>query len=127
MLAALASLVIVGTGTTGLRTGDLPFLAFLIAPYFGLGLLAWRERERPRLSNLLFVAVLVLSLGGTLLLGIDSYRFHTVPEHRLVQRMTILTVPMLQSTAVIAIALLLQVNRMLAGHGRAGTGRSSRR
>lgn len=104
MLAALASLVIVGMSTTGLRTGDLPFLAFLV----------------PAL-------VLVLSLGGTLLLGIDSYRFHTVPEHRLVQRMTILIVPMLQSTAVIAIALLLQAYGMLAGHGRAGAGRSRRR
>jgi len=127
MLAAIASLVIVGTGTTGLRTGDLPFLAFLIAPYFVLGLQAWRERERPRLSNLLFVAVLVLSLGGTLLLGIDSYRFHTVPEHRLVQRMTIIVVPTLQSTVAIAIALLLQAYRMLAGHGPAGAGRSRRR
>ncbi len=71
--------------------------------------------------------MLVLSLGGTILLGIDSYRFNTVPEHRLVQRMTIIFVPMLQSTAAIAVALLLQTNRMLAGHGRGGAGRSRRR
>jgi hypothetical protein len=35
--------------------------------------------------------------------------FHNVPEHLLVQRMTILVVPMLQSTVAIAIGLLLQV------------------
>ncbi|MEA5474731.1 hypothetical protein VB716_10915 [Synechococcus sp. CCY9201] len=112
------------TSTTGLRSGDLPFLAFLVAPYLLLGLLAWRERERRSLSNLLFIVVLLLSLGGTILLGADSYRFHTVPEHRLVQRMTIIVVPMLQSMAAIAIGLLLQANRMLTGHRRAGAGRS---
>ncbi len=71
--------------------------------------------------------MVVLSLGGTSLLGIDSYHFHNVPEHRLVQRMTIIFVPMLQSTAAIAVALLFQTNRMLAGHGRGGAGRSRRR
>lgn len=71
--------------------------------------------------------MLVLPLGGTILLGTDSYCFNTVPEHRLVQRMTIIFVPMLQSTAAIAVALLLQTNRMLAGHGRGGAGRSRRR
>jgi hypothetical protein len=123
-LAALTGLILVVTSTTGLRSGDLPFLAFLVAPYLLLGLLAWRERERRSLSNLLFIVVLLLSLGGTILLGADSYRFHTVPEHRLVQRMTIIVVPMLQSMAAIAIGLLLQANRMLTGHRRAGAGRS---
>jgi len=123
-IAALTGLILVLTSTTGLRSGDLPFLAFLVVPYLVLGLLAWRERERRSHSNLLFIVVLVLSLGGTILLGADSYRFHTVPEHRLVQRMTILVVPMLQSTAAIAIGLLLQANRMLTGQRRAGAGRS---
>jgi hypothetical protein len=123
-IAALTGLILVLTSTTGLRSGDLPFLAFLVVPYLVLGLLAWRERERRSHSNLLFIVVLVLSLGGTILLGADSYRFHTVPEHRLVQRMTIIVVPMLQSTAAIAIGLLLQANRMLTGQRRAGAGRS---
>lgn len=112
------------TSTTGLRSGDLPFLAFLVVPYLVLGLLAWRERQRRRHSNLLFIVVLLLSLGGTILLGADSYRFHTVPEHRLVQRITIIVVPMLQSTAAIAIGLLLQADRVLTGQRRAGAGRS---
>jgi hypothetical protein len=123
-IAVLTGLILVLTSTTGMRSGDLPFLAFLVVPYLVLGLLAWRERERRSHSNLLFIVVLVLSLGGTILLGADSYRFHTVPEHRLVQRMTIIVVPMLQSTAAIAIGLLLQANRMLTGQRRAGAGRS---
>ncbi|QPN67219.1 hypothetical protein [Synechococcus sp. CBW1006] len=47
------------------------------------------------------------------LLGLDSYRFHTVPEHRQVQRMTIILVPMLQSTLAIAIGLMLQTSRIV--------------
>ena len=123
-IAAITGLILVLTSSTGLRSGDLPFLAFLVVPYLVLGLLAWRERERHSLSNLLFIVVLFLSLGGTILLGADSYRFHTLPEHRLVQRMTIIVVPMLQSTAAIAIGLVLQANRMLTCQGRTGAGRS---
>ena len=47
------------------------------------------------------------------LLGLDSHRFHTVPEHRLVQRVTIIVVPMLQSTLAIAIGLMLQASRIV--------------
>ncbi|MBC1261011.1 hypothetical protein FQK07_06930 [Synechococcus sp. BSF8S] len=114
-LAALTSLILVITGVPGVRMDDLPFLAFLLAPYLLLGLLAWRERGRRRLSAVLFVAVLVLSLAGTILLGLDSYRYHTVPEHRMVQRMTLIVVPMLQSFAAIMIGLMLQVNRSRRG------------
>ncbi|WP_322757756.1 hypothetical protein [Synechococcus sp. CBW1107] len=57
--------------------------------------------------------MLLLSLGGMGLLGLDSYRFHTVPEHRQVQRMTIILVPMLQSTLAIAIGLMLQASRIV--------------
>lgn len=108
-------LILVITGVPGVRMGDLPFLVFLLAPYLLLGLLAWRDRERRHLSAVLFVAVLVLSLAGTILLGLDSYRFHTVPEHRLVQRMTVIAVPMLQSAAAIVIGLMLQANRSRRG------------
>jgi hypothetical protein len=114
-LAALTSLILVITGVPGVRMGDLPFLVFLLVPYLLLGLLAWRDRERRRLSAVLFVAVLVLSLAGTILLGLDSYRFHTVPAHRLVQRMTVIVVPMLQSAAAIVIGLMLQANRSRRG------------
>jgi hypothetical protein len=57
--------------------------------------------------------VLLLSLGGMSLLGLDSYRFHTVLEHRQVQPMTIIVVPMLQSTLAIAIGLMLQASRIV--------------
>ncbi|CAK6692460.1 hypothetical protein ICNINCKA_01217 [Synechococcus sp. CBW1107] len=120
------SLILVITGGPGVRMGDLPFLVFLLAPYLLLGLLAWRERERRLLSAVLCVAVLVLSLAGTILLGLDSYRFHTVPEQRLVQRMTVIVVTMLQSATAIVIGLMLQANRLLAGHGGEGASRSRR-
>lgn len=110
-LAALTSLLLVITSVPGLRLGDLPFLLFLLAPYVLLGWLAWRERQRRTLSAVLLGATLLLSLAGTLLLGLDSYRFHTVPEHRLVQRFTIVVVPMLQAAAVVVIGMVIRIMR----------------
>ena len=125
-LAALMSLTLVATSTPALRLTDLPFLLFLPAPYLALELLVWSERGRGRLSQLLFVAVLLLSLAGVTILALDSYRFHTLPEHRMVQRMAVITVPMLQSLAVISLALVLQAYRMLSGRGPSRGGRSRR-
>jgi hypothetical protein len=41
-VAAIASLIVVCTSMTGLRSGDLPFLVLIVAPYLLLGLLAGR-------------------------------------------------------------------------------------
>ncbi|MEX1316733.1 MAG: hypothetical protein AB1Z22_06340 [Synechococcaceae cyanobacterium] len=105
----------------------MPFLAFLVFPYLVLGLMASWQRGRRHRSDLVFVAVLLLSLGGIGLLGFDSIRFHTVPEHRLTQRLTVIIVPMLQSAAALALALVLLGYRMLAGDHSASAELSRRR
>lgn len=125
--AALTSLILVTTSTTSLRWSDVPFLAFLVFPYLVLGLMASWQRGRRHRSDLVFVAVLLLSLGGIGLLGFDSIRFHTVPEHRLTQRLTVIIVPMLQSAAALALALVLLGYRMLAGDHSASAELSRRR
>ena len=102
ILAALISMILAVTSTSGARASDVPFLGFLVFPYVLMGLLSRWQRSRRRRSAVVFSAVLLLSLGGISLLGFDSVRFHTVPEHRMVQRFTVIVVPLLQSAATLA-------------------------
>lgn len=115
ILAALISMILAVTSTSGARASDVPFLGFLVFPYVLMGLLSWWQRSRRRRSAGVFIAVLLLSLGGILLLGIDSFRFHTMPDHRMVQRFTMIAVPLLQTTATLAIALVLQLSSLVKG------------
>jgi len=121
-LAALISLILLATSTPGLRPSDVPFLGLVVAPYALLGLLALRVRGRRTVSRLLFVVALILALAGTALFGWDSYQYHTVPEHRLVQRMTLIAVPVLQSLAVALTGLILLAVRGTAGSTLPGDG-----
>jgi biotin transporter BioY len=107
--AALISIILASTSTSGLRAGDLPFLGFLVFPYLLMGLLSSSQRRRRRRSAVVFSAALLLSLAGILLLGFDSIRYYTVPEHRMVQRFTVILVPLLPSGAALALALVLQL------------------
>ena len=109
IVAALISLILATLSTSGLRAGDGPFLGFLVFPYLLMALLSSRQRGRRRCSAVVFSAALLLSLAGISLLGFDSVRFHTVPEHRMVQRFTVIVVPLLQSAAALALALVLQL------------------
>jgi peptidoglycan/LPS O-acetylase OafA/YrhL len=109
IVAALISLILATISTSGLRAGDLPFLGFLMFPYLLMGLLSSWQRSRRRRSAVVFSAALLLSLAGISLLGFDSVRFHTVPEHRMVQRFTVIVVPLLQSAVALVLALVLQL------------------
>ena len=60
----------------------------------------------------MFIAVLLVSLVGVTLFGVDSYHFHTVPAHRLVQRFSVITMPLLQSAGVLTIAAVLQITEL---------------
>jgi hypothetical protein len=55
----------------------------------------------------------LLSVGGLSLFAYDSYRYHTVAENRMVQRMTILVVPMLQFAVTVGAGLALWVKRAI--------------
>jgi len=122
LLAALISLILLATSTPGLRPSDVPFFGLVVAPYALLGVLARWVRGRRTVSRLLFVVALILALAGTALFGWDSYQYHRVPEHRLVQRMTVIAVPVLQSLAVALTGLMLLVVRGTAGATLPGDG-----
>jgi hypothetical protein len=53
-----------------------------------------------------------VSLVGVTLFGVDSYHFHIVPAHRLVQRFSVITIPLLQSAGVLTIAAVLQITEL---------------
>ncbi len=112
-LAALICIILAITSASGLRADDMPFLGFLVFPYLLMGMLSWWQRSRRRRSAVVFIAALLLSLAGISLLGFDSIHFHTVPEHRLVQRLTVIVVPLLQTAAALALAVVLLLSSLV--------------
>lgn len=111
--ATLVTVMLISASIPSLPPDALIAVAFAAGPYPLLALLAWRERgDRVGSWVLLSVAVL-LSVGGLSLFAYDSYRYHTVAEHRMVQRMTILVVPMLQFAVTVGAGLALWVKRAI--------------
>jgi hypothetical protein len=108
--AAAITLILSCTSTGGLASGDVIVVAFVLGPYLLLGLLAWGHRGKAIVSRLLLAVAVVLAAWGLYLFGLDSYRYHTVAEHRMVQRMTVLLVPLLQWAAVLLVGLGLLGN-----------------
>lgn len=112
LATALSLILITSSSSTGLRSSDLPYLLLVAVPYWLLGVLAAWQRRRQRSSAPVFIAVLLVSLVGVTLFGVDSYHFHTVPAHRLVQRFSVITIPLLQSAGVLTIAAVLQITEL---------------
>ncbi|PZV02190.1 MAG: hypothetical protein DCF23_12085 [Cyanobium sp.] len=111
--AAITSLIIVCARTSGFQGNDLPFLALVVAPYLLLGLMAGWVNERSTDARVLFIVTLVLSLGGTLLLGLHAPPPSKVPEPGLAQSVVMIGVPLLQSMAVVLLGLMLLLRRLM--------------
>jgi hypothetical protein len=107
IVAACITLILLLTSTPHLRPGDVLFVALALSPYLAIGLLAWASRSDRIVSAVLFAIAALLALGGILLLAWDSYQYHLVAEHRMVQRMTVLVVPLLQWAAALPVFLVL--------------------
>jgi hypothetical protein len=118
VLAAVIALLLLVTSGAGLRGGDVLALAFALSPYPVLAVLAGAQRGSLFVSRLLLTITVVLAVGGTCLLAVDSYRYHTIPEHRMVQRMTPLVVPMLQWVVVAPLGLGFLVKRAVSASGK---------
>jgi len=111
--ATLVTVMLISASIPSLPHDALIAVAFAAGPYPLLALLAWRERgDRVDSWVLLSVAVL-LSVEGLSLFAYDSYRYHTVAEHRMVKCMTILVVPMLQFAVTVGAGLALWVKRAI--------------
>ena len=118
LLAAAAEAVLGCTSTAGLSPGDALVVLFVVGPYLLLGLFAWRQRGRPTASWALLAVAVGLSTWGLYAFGEDSYRYHTEPEYRRVQRTVVFLVPLGQWAAVLAAGLGLLARRLGSGRGR---------
>lgn len=103
-LAAFLTLALPLASVPRWRFSDVPFLVFAVSPYLALAVLAAGRRRRWGWS--LFGLTVALSLAGVGCFAVDSWMFHTVAEHRFVQRFTVIVVPMLQLMIVAPIALI---------------------
>jgi hypothetical protein len=81
--------------------------AFLVGPPLFLALLAWRRKEHPGRSRLLFVVAVVIAVGGLGVLGFNLYRYHTDPQFRRKPNMSGLIVPLAQWGIIMAVWLWL--------------------
>jgi hypothetical protein len=95
------------TSTAGFGPRDVVIVAFILGPYFLLGLLAWWQRGESLVSWLLLTVTFLLATWGVYLFGLDSYRSHTDWQYRMAQRLTVFLVPLLQWAAVLVVGLVL--------------------
>jgi len=105
-LAAVLTLVLSLTIVPSWRGSDVPVIVFALTPYLVLGALATVRRGSSRWGWSLFGLTVVLSLVGVGCFAVDSWMFHTVAEYRMVQRFTVIVVPLLQLAIVAPIVLI---------------------
>ncbi len=113
-MPVVMSFVIFIVRTSGLQGSDLPVLALVVAPYLLLGLMVGWARQRSADSRFLFLATLLLSLGGTALLGLNAIHQQTMPEPGLALSITYIGVPLLQLVAVAVLGMILLMRRTMA-------------
>jgi hypothetical protein len=111
LLAAVAETVLGCTSTAGLSRDDAAVILFVVGPYLLLGWLAWRQRGRRVVSWALLAVAAALSAWGVAVFAVDSYRYHTEPQYRLVQRVAVFFVPLLQWAVVALAGLALLAGR----------------
>jgi hypothetical protein len=92
-----------------LSPGDALIVLFVIGPYLLLAYFAWRQRGQATASWALLAVAVGMSAWGLYVLGEDSYRYHTEPQYRMVQRMAVFFVPLLQWAVVLVAGLALLV------------------
>ena len=104
--SALLTLVLALTSVPSWRGSDIPFLLLAVIPYLALAALAAGLQRSRRWSWSLFALTVALSLAGVGCFAADSWMVHTVAEYRMVQRFTVIVVPLLQLAVVVPIALI---------------------
>ena len=118
LLAAVIETVLGCTSTAGLSPGDAIIVLFVIGPYLLLALFAWRKRGQPATSWVLLVVAVGMSVWGLYVFGEDSYRYHTDQRYRMVQRMAVFFVPLVQWAIVLVVGLVLLVSWLGSPRGR---------
>jgi hypothetical protein len=89
--------------------GQAMLFAFLAGPPLFLALLAWRRRDHPARSRVLFGVAVAVAAGGWGVLGYNLYQFDTDPAFRRTPNMSGLAVPLGQWAVIGAVWLWLVV------------------
>jgi uncharacterized membrane protein len=115
LCAAIVETFLGFTSTFGLKPDSTPILLFVIGPYLLLALFAWQQRDRPTASwVLLAVAVGMSAVWGLCVFGEVSYRYHTDLHYRMVFRLAVSFVPLVQWAIVLVVGLVLLVGWLIA-------------
>ena len=122
LLAASVETVLGCTSTAGLTLGDALIVPFVLGPYLILALFAWRRRGQPAASWALLAVAVALAAWGLYVSAVDSYRYHTDPQYRLIQRMAVFFVPLLQWAVVLLVGLVSLVRWPNSRRGAASGG-----
>ncbi|WP_339748727.1 hypothetical protein [uncultured Rubinisphaera sp.] len=107
LLVSIVEIILSCTSTASLSRGDAAVIAFVIGPYLLMAIYAWIWRANPPASYLCLTIVLVLSTGGLYFFALDSYRYHTVPDYRKIQRMVVFLVPLFQWVVAMVAGFLI--------------------
>jgi hypothetical protein len=92
------------------QVGRLAFsFVFLLGPPLFLAVLAWRRRNHPARSRLLFGTAAAVAVGGLCVMGFDFYRFSTDAQFRKSPGMNGLLVPLGQWAVILVVWLYLVV------------------
>jgi hypothetical protein len=118
LLTAVVETVLGCTSTAGLVPGDALIGLFLIGPYLLLAWFAWRQRRQPAASWVLLAVAVGISAWGLYVSGGDSYRYHTEPQYRMVQRSAVFFAPLLLWAVVLVVSLALLVRWLNSHRGR---------
>jgi hypothetical protein len=101
-----------------LSPADALVVLFVIGPYFLVSFLAWEKRRHPAISWVLLVAAVGVSAWGLCVFGEDSYRYHIDQRYRMVQRMAVFFVPLVQWAIALVVGLLSLGSWVLSRLGR---------
>lgn len=112
-LAALLTLTLALTSVPRWRASDVPFLLFAVSPYLALGALSTRLRCAQGWAWVLLGLTAALSCAGVGCFALDSWTFHTMDDYRMVQRFTVIVVPMLQLLVTAPVALIVLIRARL--------------
>jgi hypothetical protein len=105
-----------------LSPGDALLVLFIIGPYVLLALFAWRQRGQAAAAWVLLAVAVGMSAWGLYLVGEDSYRYHTDPQYRMVQRVVGFYVPLLQWAVVLVAGWTLLAWWLSSRLGRPASG-----
>jgi hypothetical protein len=108
----VAAAITIGLGcltATRLSAADVPIFLFVVGPYVVLAGLAWWQRSEPVLRIAVLVVIVVLSLAGLSLFGIDTWHYVNELPNRQSQHMTVFLVPLAQWLVLFVVSLFVLV------------------